>query len=69
MEKLTEEDRERAITDAAFKIIAVLDGMRLCDAIRAGERAELIIKTAHRVNAGNDAVMAFRREFENAPSQ
>ena len=69
METPTEEDSERAITVAAFKIVAVLDGMRLCDAIRAGERAGLIIKTAHKVNAKDDEVMAFRREFENAPSQ
>ncbi len=67
METPTEEETERAITAAAFRIIAALDGMSMCDAIQAGERAKSIIKTAHRVNARNDEVTAFQREFENAP--
>ena len=66
MENFTEEDRERAMTGAAFKIVAELDGMSLCDALRAGERATLIIKTAHMVDAGNLQIMVFRQEFEYA---
>ena len=67
MEYVTEEQREYAITKAAFRVIAALDGMTLCDAIQAGERAKSIIKAAHRVNARNDEVMAFQRESQNAP--
>jgi len=70
MEKnLTEEDRDRIVKEAAFKIISLLDGMSLCDAIRAGDLAKLIIKTAHRVNAQDAQIMGFRQEFENAPSK
>lgn len=70
MEKnLTEENRDRLVKDAAFKIASLFHGMSLCDAIRAADLAKLIIMTTHRVDAANDELMGFRQEFENALSK
>jgi len=66
---LTEEDRDRLVKHAAFKIASLLHGMSLCDAIRAGDLAKLIIMTTHRIDAENDELTGFRQEFENAPSR
>jgi hypothetical protein len=59
--------RDRAIKNAAFKIVPLLDGLTLCDATEAIDLAKRIIMTTHKVNAEENTLTVFRREFENAP--